>query len=95
MTVGPGDRREDVEAIVLVWLTAARNAPAFEAYLRTRSEVVDAWCVAADSDAVLRIRCADMRALDGLVTDLRDAAGGGRTVTHLVLRPYDIPRVRL
>ncbi|MEV0721110.1 Lrp/AsnC ligand binding domain-containing protein [Asanoa sp. NPDC050611] len=79
----------EVEAVVLVWLNQTQDAPCLEAYLARRPEVVDAWWVAADSDAVVRVRCQDMAALDGLVRGLRHHAGAGRTLTHLVLRPFD------
>ncbi|MDG4825920.1 Lrp/AsnC ligand binding domain-containing protein [Asanoa sp. WMMD1127] len=79
----------EVEAVVLVWLNRAQDAPCLEAHLAGRPEVVDAVWVAADSDAVVRVRCADMAALDDLVRGLRHHAGAGRTLTHLVLRPFD------
>jgi DNA-binding Lrp family transcriptional regulator len=84
----------EVEAVVLVWLNHTKDAPCLEAYLARRPEVVDAWWVAADSDAVVRVRCQDMAALDGLVRGLRHHAGAGRTSTHLVLRPFDLHRSR-
>jgi len=84
----------EVEAVVLVWLNGTQDAPGLEAYLRERPEVVDAWWVAADSDAVVRVRCARMADLDALVRGLRHHAGAGRTVTHLVLRPIALARPR-
>jgi hypothetical protein len=84
----------EVEAVVLVWLNHTQDAPCLEAHLAHRPEVVDAWWVAADSDAVVRVRCRDMAALDGLVRGLRQHAGAGRTSTHLVLRPFGPHKTR-
>ena len=75
------------EALVCVRTDAHTSPDRFVAYLREEPAVVQAWRVAADIDAVVRVACASLAELDAAVGRMRHLGGAEQTVTYLVLEP--------
>jgi DNA-binding Lrp family transcriptional regulator len=80
-----------VEALVCVRLAASTEGGRFARHLRADPRVIAAWWVAADIDLMVRLSCANLTELNIAVADLRRRGGASETVTHLLLRPLDIP----
>ncbi|WP_329109908.1 Lrp/AsnC ligand binding domain-containing protein [Micromonospora sp. NBC_01699] len=80
-----------IEALVCVRLAASTVGGRFARHLRTDPRVVAAWWVAADIDLMVRLSCTSLTELNIAVADLRLRGGATETVTHLLLRPLDIP----
>lgn len=100
--VNPGDRRGNrllhsrpdaandaapIEALVCVRTDAHTPPDRFVAYLREEPAVIQAWRVAADIDAVVRLECPSLTDLDAAVGRMRHLGGAEHTVTYLVLEP--------
>jgi hypothetical protein len=75
------------DALVCVRTDAHTSPDRFLAYLREEPAVVQAWRVAADIDAVVRLACTSLADLDAAVGRLRHLGGAEHTVTYLVLEP--------
>jgi Lrp/AsnC ligand binding domain len=75
------------EALVCVRTDAHTPPDRFVAYLREEPAVVQAWRVAADIDAVVRLECTSLAELDAAVGRMRHLGGAEHTVTYLVLQP--------
>src|SRR5262245_47030299 len=75
------------EALVCVRTDAHTSPDRFVAYLREEPAVVQAWRVAADIDAVVRLECTTLADLDAAVGRMRHLGGAEHTVTYLVLEP--------
>ncbi len=75
------------EALVCVRTDAHTPPDRFVAYLREEPAVVQAWRVAADIDAVVRLECTSLADLDAAVGRMRHLGGAEQTVTYLVLEP--------
>jgi hypothetical protein len=75
------------EALVCVRTDARTPPDRFVAYLREEPSVVQAWRVAADIDAVVRLECTTLADLDAAVGRMRHLGGAEHTVTYLVLEP--------
>lgn len=75
------------EALVCVRTDAHTSPDRFVAYLREEPAVVQAWRVAADIDAVVRLECTTLAELDAAVGRMRHLGGAEHTVTYLVLEP--------
>ncbi|MET8833166.1 hypothetical protein ABZV78_04515 [Micromonospora sp. NPDC004540] len=89
--MSPGDEPERRhEALVCVRLTTATPGSHLLEYLRAEPCTVDAWWIAADIDAVVRLSAASLTMLHRVVADLRRRGGAEVVVTHSILRPLDL-----
>ncbi|MFC3504022.1 hypothetical protein ACFOOK_24045 [Micromonospora krabiensis] len=79
------------EALVGVRLTAATPGSHLLDYLRTEPCAVEAWWIAADIDAVVRLSATSLSVLHRAVEDLRRRGGAEVVATHSILRPLDLP----
>jgi hypothetical protein len=84
---GPPTDPKPFEALVCVRTEAGTSPEQFAAYLRAEPAVVQAWRVAADIDAVVRLACMSLAELDAAVGRMRHLGGAEQTVTYLVLPP--------
>ena len=55
--------------------------------LRRRPEVVEAWSVTGDADAIARVRTADNAALERLIMDLQRDGHVVRTRSQVIMSP--------
>jgi hypothetical protein len=86
-TDGPPIDPKPFEALVCVRIDAGTSPEQFAAYLRAEPAVLQAWRVAADIDAVVRLACVSLAELDAAVGRMRHLGGAQQTVTYLVLPP--------
>ncbi|MEU8296402.1 hypothetical protein AB0C04_03810 [Micromonospora sp. NPDC048909] len=85
---GEPERRHEV--LVGVRLTSATPGRHLLEYLRAEPCAVDAWWIAADIDAVVRLSANSLTVLHRAVADLRRRGGAEVVVTHSILRPLDL-----
>ncbi|MER7888543.1 hypothetical protein ABTX15_01830 [Micromonospora sp. NPDC094482] len=85
---GEPERRH--ELLVGVRLTTATPGRHLLDYLRAEPCAVDAWWIAADLDAVVRLSASSLTVLHRAVADLRRRGGAEVVVTHSILRPLDL-----
>ena len=78
------------EALVCVRLTSSTPGSRLLDFLRTEPCAVDAWWIAADIDAVVRLASPSRRLLHRAVGDLRRRAGAEVVAMHTILRPLDL-----
>ena len=72
-------------AFVSVTLERADDRGAFLDLVRTQPEVLECCHIAGAEDYVLKIRCADTRALERLISDRIKSVAGVRTRTGVIL----------
>ena len=72
-------------AFVSVTLERADDRGAFLDLVRTQPEVLECCHIAGAEDYVLKIRCADTRALERLISDRIKSVPGVRTRTGVIL----------
>ncbi|WBB65241.1 hypothetical protein [Micromonospora sp. WMMD812] len=82
------ERRHEV--LVDVRLTAATPGSHLLDYLRTEPCAVEAWWIAADIDAVVRLSASSLTVLHRAVADLQRRGGTEVVATHSILRPLDL-----
>ncbi|WP_147458803.1 hypothetical protein [Micromonospora sp. BL4] len=89
-TTGPGEPERRHEALVSVRLGPSAPGSHLVEYLRHEPCAVDAWWIAADVDAVVRLSADSMTVLHRAVADLRRRAGVEVVVAHFILRALDL-----
>lgn len=87
-TGGEPERRH--EALVSVRLGPSAPGSHLVEYLRHEPCAVDAWWIAADVDAVVRLSADSMTVLHRAVADLRRRAGVQVVTAHHILRALDL-----
>ncbi|KAB1941570.1 hypothetical protein F8271_14080 [Micromonospora sp. ALFpr18c] len=85
---GGPERRH--EALVSVRLGPSAPGSHLVEYLRHEPCAVDAWWIAADVDAMVRLSADSMTVLHRAVADLRRRAGVEVVVAHHILRALDL-----
>ncbi|MFG1886169.1 hypothetical protein [Micromonospora sp. NPDC049102] len=88
--VGTPERRH--EALVSVQLGPSAPGSHLVEYLRHEPCAVDAWWIAADVDAVVRLSANSMTVLHRAVADLRLRAGVEVVEANYILRALDLSR---
>jgi DNA-binding Lrp family transcriptional regulator len=79
------DLGESTEAFLEVFCEGDTSLPTLRGSLTKQPEVVGAYTVAGDAEAILHVRCADMRALEQTIERLHAEPNIVRTRTQVVL----------
>jgi len=83
--VDPAAIGRSVAALVGVHLSDTADQDAVTAALRRLEEIEDCWFVAGDESFLVKVRVADVTALEGTLSRLRRIRGIARTRTTVVL----------
>jgi DNA-binding Lrp family transcriptional regulator len=83
--VDPGAVGHETEAFVELWCRSRTSPREIEAMLTGVPEVMAAYTVAGDADALLHLRTRDTRELESAVERIRASANAERTRTVIVL----------
>jgi len=75
----------NTEALVELFFRPGTTLDRVGATLREHPEVVEAWSVTGDADAIARVRTADNAALEGLIMDLQRNGLVMRTRSQVVM----------
>jgi DNA-binding Lrp family transcriptional regulator len=75
------------EALVELFYAPGTLLDAVAESLRRRPEVVEAWSVTGDADAIARVRTADNAALERLIMDLQRDGHVVRTRSQVIMSP--------
>jgi Lrp/AsnC family leucine-responsive transcriptional regulator len=75
----------ETEALIELFYGPAVQLDEVAASLRTRPEVVEAWSVTGDADAIARVRTRDNADLERLIRDLQRDGSVVRTRSQVVL----------
>ena len=84
-TVAPESLGYSMSALIGVFLSDTARTDAVSAALRGVAEVEDCWFVAGEESYVVKVRVADVSALEQMIGTLNGIAGVARTRTTVVL----------
>ena len=83
--VAPESLGYSMSALIGVFLSDTARTDAVSAALRTVAEVEDCWFVAGEESYVVKVRVADVSALEQMIGTLNGITGVARTRTTVVL----------